>query len=477
MEFPCYFPCYREKAARLYHEARRSPQSLARSKFSALTLGTPLVYCTGNAAIVTEEKTCVANMTAKTITISLAGQIDKSGELLEEQPEFRYEIDYLTLDLKSGQTFSPEHQSCRSVTDNSMLIALSESRLGAHTRERESGMAIEVVTEWIIKLAHRLPPHERLMRAVEEANYQVWRAATEGADQKVQSASLAVAIIEEKMAFVAQVGDVGAFIVRQGRIRRLPSQPSVEVISADSTLSEGEAEEEILLRLELGSDKSLKVGVAAIELQPNDYLLLCTDGLLNYLRLTDLLQLVVRNVTVANTCKLMIAQARQRGSEDHLGLALVQFGGDGLEIQPGANYLTNCFQYYSRTEPPPPAMGKTMELSSVKVEDLLPEAGSDGVHRTTFGAVVSDKDIKDFGRRNEIVTGFDGCMSALAAMEAKLSTQLADVKNAIDWLQSYGMMDGHLFASFVKLEQALKKITEARELTQESQKEFSATER
>src|ERR1051326_738196 len=229
-------------------------------------------------------------MSSKTIAITLTGQIEKGSQTDIKEREFKYECHYLTLDLKTGQQQRDSFIKNLPIDDSAMLIAVSEGCIMQPSPEALRRLPIETMTKWLIKTSHQLPFHERLMRGIEEANYQIWRAANEEATGIV-SASLAAAVIESNIAFVVQVGDAGAFIIRNGRIRRLPNQVSaMQIIAADDNLAE-DADEPIWLQLELGSNKVIQPSVTAVELQVNDQLLLCTDGILNNLGPADILQI------------------------------------------------------------------------------------------------------------------------------------------------------------------------------------------
>jgi PPM family protein phosphatase len=418
-------------------------------------------------------------MDFKTITVSVTGQAEYARPSHQPAGEYRRECDFFTVDLKSGQAFKDRYQNSLPIGETSMLVAVSESCLGARAQTSARCVPLEVMAKWLIKVSKRLTPPERLMRGIEEANYHVWRSANEDHETQLISASMAVALVEENIAYVAQVGSAGAFIMRNGRIRRLPDPQSIQFITAEDSLDE-ESEPPIWLTLELGSNKFIQTGITAIELQANDQLLLCTENIIENLRLADIIQIAVRNITVAAACPQMLATARQQGSERACSLALMQFSGDGLMIQPGATQLTNSFRFFARAEPTATAKLQTMEFSSFKTDQIpneeLPDANlatrDEGIHRNTIGIAVTDERIGHYAHQEQINDGFVNCSAQLVQAESLIQTQITMIKSMIEWVQSQGMMDGHLFASYLKLEIALKKAVEARAIIDEAENEF-----
>ncbi|MEW6736274.1 MAG: hypothetical protein AB1489_33585 [Acidobacteriota bacterium] len=420
-------------------------------------------------------------MNAKTITISLAGRTENCATK-PDQLQCRYEDYFLAVDLKSGQPLGEQYEERLLLSDISVLLSLSESRLGVQAAINTHQLPNDILTEWLIKVARRLPPPERLIRALEEVNYRIWCGYGDDIDlnEQLLTASLGAIIVEENIAYVAQVGDVGAFIVRQGRIRRLPNNyPAVRIISADDELSE-EDNQEVVMPIELGAEKLIYTGVTAIELQPNDCLLLCTDELLNFLKLSDMLQLIVRNVAVASACQQIVTAARKHGSEGQLGIVLAQFSGEGLVIQPGATRLTNCFQFFSRTEQTNVEKSPTRPLTMISTQEMKAASRDDDeneeeLYPSTIGIGGGDKDLSSYEYCQEILSGFTTCQTKLTETETHLQTQLNDLKKAIDWLQSQNVIDGKLFDSFVKIELAMKKTAEAAALVTEAHKNLPYT--
>lgn len=412
-------------------------------------------------------------MEMNNISITLAGQLCR----LPGHPEdYHYECDYFAIDLKTGQSYWDRYENSQPIDKTAFLFAVAESSVGNFALEGMRRIAIEVMTKWLIKVSSRLSPQERLIRGIEEANYQIWRIANYEDERQVLGASLAVAMIEGSMLYVAQLGNATAFIMRNGRIQRLPTQaPPVgqnEMVRGTNYLPP--------LQIELGYNKTIYPNIVSVELQLNDIVFLATDVVLDQIKLTELLQVLGRNVYIPITCQELVNSIRQSRPDREFALALAQFSGDGLVLHPNAAELTKTFRYYSHQEESKTVKDPTLELSSIKRESLTENASlqpEEGVHRTTLGGLKDDISIDQYEYKDEILAGFKSTGDQLNIVEQALTAQLRSVKSMIEWAEKHEIMDGKLFNSYLKLELAIKRWNSLRDAVEESAKEFPAKRR
>lgn len=126
---------------------------------------------------------------------------------------------------------------------------------------------------------------------------------------------------------IAHVGDSRVYRIRNNDVVRLTDDHSVveEQIKA-GLISEADAEKQkvknILTRA-LGRDPQVKVDVLETEIQDQDLILLCTDGLTSMLPDDILLSLIVTAAKPKTACKALIDEANRRGGKDNITAVLV----------------------------------------------------------------------------------------------------------------------------------------------------------
>jgi protein phosphatase len=137
----------------------------------------------------------------------------------------------------------------------------------------------------------------RLVEAIRAAHEAVVVAAAEVQGRKGMGSTVVAAKIEERTgsATIAWVGDSRAYLWRTGELRRLTRDHSlVQMLVQRGDISPAEAEHHpdrnVLIRC-LGFDTP-EVDQARVQLEPGDFLVLCTDGVtgeVNDARLAEIL--------------------------------------------------------------------------------------------------------------------------------------------------------------------------------------------
>ena len=146
--------------------------------------------------------------------------------------------------------------------------------------------------------------------------------------------TVTAALVKGDTAYIAQVGDSRAYLVRGDSIRQLTKDQTLaqylSELTPDKPIS---AKLNNVLMQAVGLEPHLTATVSQIKLRQGDCLLLCSDGLTNKLDEMEIVQVLqeVHNVQVA--ARWLVAQANQRGGEDNITVVLARFEGNGLTPQ------------------------------------------------------------------------------------------------------------------------------------------------
>jgi protein phosphatase len=178
-------------------------------------------------------------------------------------------------------------------------------------------------------------PNNKLMNSLAEAvnfaSTKIYERALEEPTLKGMGTTATVARIADPWCYIAHVGDSRCYLVRQGVIYQLTNDHSLvhEQVRA-GILSKEEAEHHHLRNVitrSVGYQEQEDVDTSAVQLEDQDYLLLCSDGL--HGKLTDEeLSLAVQKDGLGSVEKL-IALANARGGEDNITIVIVH-----VEISP-----------------------------------------------------------------------------------------------------------------------------------------------
>jgi len=224
----------------------------------------------------------------------------------------------------------------------------------------------------------------RIGRTVELAFLCAHDLATE---QGQGVASLAAIVVAGQHATVGHVGNVRAYLVRDGRIRRLTGDHSVAVARVRSgrmTRQEAQASE---LRLELtqalGGAGEVDVDLAEVALADGDRLLLCSDGLHDALGEEAMARALDRPDLDAAADRLM---ALAHDAHDRsLVLAQVRSDADQAVLGEIASVMAETFLFRDLTDRERALVAPFLEHQFLEPGEVLFEEGD---HGDTFFVVV-----------------------------------------------------------------------------------------
>ena len=145
-------------------------------------------------------------------------------------------------------------------------------------------------------------------------------------------ATLTAVLVDENEAYIAEVGDSRAYLLRGGVLRQLTEDQSfVQAMINAGEISSQEANtsawRNVILQA-VGHDTQLKVALGKLSLRQRDLLILCSDGLTSQVSDDDVCATILGASTLAAACDRLIALANERGGGDNITVLLAGVGGD-----------------------------------------------------------------------------------------------------------------------------------------------------
>ncbi|NCO37729.1 MAG: hypothetical protein COZ06_25535 [Armatimonadetes bacterium CG_4_10_14_3_um_filter_66_18] len=201
------------------------------------------------------------------------------------------------------------------------LLMVADGMGGHEAGEVASQQAVELICRVVSNGgAPESNPRARLRKALGAANDEILRAAQQRGNNMGTTATVAL-ILEDRL-HVAQVGDSRAYLLRDGELTQLTEDHSVvqELVTAGLLSREGaevHPHRNVLTRA-LGQTDDIEVDVATHVLQPEDLLLLCTDGLTTMLSDEEIRSTLATNTSLDETADALVKQANDRGGNDNI---------------------------------------------------------------------------------------------------------------------------------------------------------------
>jgi serine/threonine protein phosphatase PrpC len=223
------------------------------------------------------------------------------------------------------------------VTGKRVLLAVSDGMGGHQAGEVASAIVIATVIKSLTEHAAD-PPGQALELAVRDANQAV-RAAAVAQDKQGMGATLTAVVIDGEDAWIAEVGDSRAYLLRNGQLRQLTRDQSFVQLLVDAgaiTLEEAKTSprKNVILQA-IGPQPTLTAAIVRLLLRRGDRLLVCCDGLSNELADAELAAIMAEPDPAAAS-EHAIGAANAHGGNDNITAIIAHIGGDAIpEAAPG----------------------------------------------------------------------------------------------------------------------------------------------
>ncbi|MBE6885490.1 MAG: Stp1/IreP family PP2C-type Ser/Thr phosphatase [Oscillospiraceae bacterium] len=164
-----------------------------------------------------------------------------------------------------------------------------------------------------------------LLSAVSAANAVVFEKA-EDPTFRGMGTTVVAAIICGETAHIAHVGDSRAYSVADGKAEQITRDHSVvQRLVEMGQLTEDEAKnhpEKNLITRAVGVDSEIEVDYYEVFLKENDFVLLCTDGLSNYVEADDIYKMIQESEE-SEVVDRLIGEALRKGGSDNITAVLL----------------------------------------------------------------------------------------------------------------------------------------------------------
>jgi len=160
-------------------------------------------------------------------------------------------------------------------------------------------------------------------------------------------ATLTAVLVQETTAYIAQVGDSRAYLIRSDRIKQLTKDQSLVQMLVDSgaiTEEQMDSVPQNVIMQALGTQPSVKVAMTAVQLYRNDRLVICSDGLSNKIGPDELRETVGGAEDLTETSRVLIERANERGGEDNITVIVARFDGESLHSASDGKSITGSFR-------------------------------------------------------------------------------------------------------------------------------------
>jgi protein phosphatase len=223
------------------------------------------------------------------------------------------------------------------------VLAIVADGIGGHRAgEIAAEIAVETISQEVSNGNSSLPA-QTLAQAIVQASQAIYEQSLDNPERKGMGATCVCAWIIGDRLYAANVGDSRIYLVRAGTIRQLSTdhtwiQEALDQGALTPEQVQGHPNVHVIrrylgsrqtvvpdLRLRLGEEESNQQSEAnqGVRLQPGDRLLLCSDGLTDLVKDTEILS-ILTTFKQEEALDLLVSLANQRGGHDNITLVTLQ---------------------------------------------------------------------------------------------------------------------------------------------------------
>lgn len=215
------------------------------------------------------------------------------------------------------------------ITDDSVFAVVCDGMGGANAGNVASELAVRHISEYVIR-SYRdgmdmTDTEKTLKNAIVSANISLYDKAVNNAELAGMGTTAVAAFVKDGTAVIAHVGDSRIYLVN-GEIKQLTRDHSV----VQSLIESGKITPEdakvhprknVITRA-LGAEENVAVDSDCLNLSNGDTLLLCSDGLTNFLDDKDILT-VFQNNDISAVAERLVEEANKNGGGDNITVVTV----------------------------------------------------------------------------------------------------------------------------------------------------------
>ena len=237
---------------------------------------------------------------------------------------------YLKSDIGLVRTSNQDACKCGSFSDQAVWAVVCDGMGGANGGNVASEVAVETVAQFLTQEYDKALTNDQtvdlLTGVVQRANSKLYEM--QKADQMLRGmgTTIELVLVKENKAHIVHVGDSRVYAIRENKIQQLTVDHSV----VQEMVEKGELTPEQAMvhpnknyiTRALGIVPQIHLDYIEAPFEPGDKILLCSDGLTNYLTPEEIVRLPLENSADAFT-QALVEGAKGLGGSDNITVAVI----------------------------------------------------------------------------------------------------------------------------------------------------------
>lgn len=215
------------------------------------------------------------------------------------------------------------------LSDGSALAVVCDGMGGANAGDVASRTAVEIISNYVVNSYSPTMNSDDIVKlitnAVMSANIEIFDMSQKNELLKGMGTTAVIAVVRDESAVICNVGDSRAYLVN-GELKQITRDHSVvqSLVESGDLLPEqaiNHPEKNVITRA-LGVEENVITDSYIVDFSNDSKILLCTDGMSNFVSSETLLKIINNNETDKITA-LLIDEANFGGGKDNITVAVI----------------------------------------------------------------------------------------------------------------------------------------------------------
>ena len=242
-----------------------------------------------------------------------------------------FELDVAALtDVGTGRDHNEDACGAHAEGGGCAVLVVADGVSSTEAGETASEMAVEVTLRAYREEPPTVEPGQRLYRAVQQANIEIYDRAMVVPELRGMTTTLTAAVVDRGNLTAVHVGDSRLYLLRAGSVTQLTKDHTVTAERVRLGLLGVEKArthpERSTLTRSVGRELIVSRDRITRPLEQGDVLLLCSDGLHNVLA-DDEMGRLAEGLGAAQACRALLDAANARGTPDNVTAAVARLVG------------------------------------------------------------------------------------------------------------------------------------------------------
>ena len=206
------------------------------------------------------------------------------------------------------------------------LFIVADGMGGHKAGEFASKFTVETIVE-SVRTNEQKEPVRIIEEAIQTANRELIQTARQDETMAGMGTTVVVVTVIGDKAFVANVGDSRMYVIGKEITQVTRDHSLVEEMVRMGELAKDAAKDhpdKNIITRAVGAAQDVDVDFFEVELYPQDYILMCSDGLTNMVEDEDIRRIVQSQRDVAERVEKLVETANDHGGQDNITVVVIE---------------------------------------------------------------------------------------------------------------------------------------------------------